>query len=207
MTVEIFKNRTIREIENNPIHSFTIDKILSYVKNNNFNKINELDSVGKVIYEYVFNNAINEFKYILDSNTLNEKVFTILCLFMINNNKKDVKFYKQKIIFELLYKLKDSSGNYNSGKLSYLIINLVHFFSFTLICFYINIVVLQLDKKNLEKLIVNKIQVNEIQPDKIKDFFNQQIKYILPDLSPNRILDCVLPYVFHPVKDCKKYLI
>ena len=61
-------------------------------------------------------------------------------------------------------------------KLSYLIINLVHFFSFILICFYINIVVLQLDKKSLEKLIVNKMSVNEIDPNNIKEYFDEEIK-------------------------------
>jgi hypothetical protein len=200
MTVEVFKSRAIREIESNPIYSFSIDKMNNYIKINQFDKINELDSVGKEIYTYVYNYAIKEFKYIFDEN-LNENVFTILCLFM-QNNRKDLKSYKIKFIESLLNKNRDDLGYYNTGKFSYLIVNLVHFFSFMLICFYINIVVLQLDKKNLEKLIVNKISVNDIDPNKLKEYFDGEIKLILPDLGPNNILDCVLPYIFHPVKDC-----
>ncbi len=201
MTVEIFKIRTLREIENNPIYSFSFEKIQNYIKNKNFDKINELDSVGNEIYNYIYNFALREFKYIFDDN-LNEYVFTILCLFMQNQNKREIKNFKLKFIQDLLFRYKDNTGHYNSGKLSYLIINLVHFFSFILICFYINIVILQLDKKNLEKLIVKKISVNDIEPNKIKEHFDIEIKNILPELGPNRILDSVLPYVFHPVKDC-----
>jgi hypothetical protein len=200
MTVEIFKTRTIREIENNAFYSFSLDKMNNYIKNKKFD-VNELDAVGKEIYNYVFNKALKEFKYIFDEN-LNDNVFTLLCLFM-QNNKKETKKFKLAFILELLIKNRDNEGNYHTGKLSYLIINLVHFFSFILICFYINIVVLQLDKKSLEKLIVNKISVNEIDPNKIKEYFDEEIKNIIPDLGPNKILDCVLPYVFHPVKDCK----
>jgi hypothetical protein len=204
MTVEIFKSRTLKEIESNPVYSLSSEKIQAYIKNKKFDKINELDLVGKEIYNYVYSYALKEFKYIFEDN-LNEYVFTILCLFLHNPNKKEIKTYKQKFIQDLLFTYKDSTGHYNSGKLSYLIINLVHFFSFMLICFYINIVVLQLDKKSLEKLIVNKVSVNDIDPNKIKEHFDLEINNILPELGPNKILDCVLPYVFHPVKDCNHF--
>ena len=177
MTVEILKSRMIREIENNPLFSFSLDKMNNYIKNKKFDKINEMDFVTKEIYNYVYSYAINEFKFIFGEN-LEENVFAILSLFLMSD-KRENKNYKVSFIHNLLAKNVNSVGHYITGKLSYMIINLVHYFTFMLICFFLNPVLLQLDRKNKEKLIVNKSSVNNIDPNNLKKHFDENIKAVL----------------------------
>ncbi len=71
-----------------------------------------------------------------------------------------------------------------------------------------SIVILQtfenLNKTEIEKLLIDKIPVKNISPDpeKIKEFFIKKFQMINPKLnSADPVLNLCLPYVFEPIKE------
>jgi hypothetical protein len=174
----------------------------------------DLDKLTKNMLLEVTALADKRMTYFYPPDKFEEKIFFTIFLFLAKPQKKEIEEEKIELLKYLITNTSDkceaSEKFYSSGRFSYLIVNLVHFFSFMLVYFLLSVTFLQLyenfSKSQIEKLIGNKQKVGNIEPDKLREYFHKKLALINKNINPENILSCVLPYIFDPIKESNIYI-
>jgi hypothetical protein len=195
------------------------DKILQIVHNfpfksdstfNNYIETLEIDNLTKSMLKEVSIIALNKLDYLFPPEECERFIISFIMIFLSKPLKDEVIKEKQSLLEYLISNTNDKNDTtkYSSGKLSFLIVNLIYFMCSIMIYFLLSIVILQffenLKMNEIEKLLIDKVGAKnmEIDPDNIKVYFAKKIELINPKLKNSEpILDCCLPYIFEAIKD------
>jgi hypothetical protein len=156
--------------------------------------------------------ANTKLRIIFPTEKFEEVTLLIFFLFMAKNYKEEIRKEKKNILTYLISQTRDTSevNKYSSGKFSFLIINFLNYICHILLYFPLMITLLQhfdqLSKSQIEKLIINKIEVNGIKYDELKKYFLEKLQKLNSKIKPEAIMNCCLPYIFEPIKNCKNFL-
>ena len=166
------------------------------------------DKLNKAILKEVFIAASSRLELIFPPDKLNSSIILFILLFLAKSSKEEIKTEKSNLIRLLINNTRDKrdSSKFSSGRLSFLIVNLIYFMIYVIIYFLLSIVILQvfgkLNLREIEMLLVDRIEVKRISPDKLQEYFISKFEMINPKMkSPEPILNCCLPYIFEPIKD------
>jgi hypothetical protein len=168
----------------------------------------DIDNLNKNILKEVTMIAINRVEFIFPKGKVEQYILFTIILFMAKPIKENVKNEKKRIIEELIRYTIDAEkeNKFDSGKLSFMILNIIYFFFNILLYFILSISIIQLNEKlsknELEKLLIDKVEVGKLKPDEVKNYLSDKLKSLNPKLkNADPVVDTCLPYVFDPIKD------
>lgn len=203
-------------LKSNSFYQITIDKFKQIITNctysydaHTFEYINNLDidDLTKKMFVDIFTIAKSRLEICVSKDKLNSFLFSTIILFLSKPIRVDIKEEKKKIL-SLIIKETKLKSEYNSGKLSFLILNLIYFFLNIFLYFLMTILILQyfenLNKSEFNKLFLNKETVGNISYDTVQEYIHKKLKEINPKLSnANSVIDVCLPYILDPIKQSK----
>ncbi len=168
----------------------------------------DFDKLFKNIFLDVVFFANRRLKYIYPKDKLEEKILDTILLFLAKPNRNEIFENKKRLITDLIKNTIEQHEPvvlYSSGKFSFLIVNLIHFFCYMLVYFLLSSTFLMfynnLNKNQIEKLLLDKQKVANIDPDNINMYFSEKLKLLNGNLNPDSVLECCLPYIFDPIKN------
>ena len=138
-------------------------------------------------------------------NYTNQLLLTIMLFLHKRNNESD-KIMREmfEIIISKCIANKDTN-KYHTGKLLFAIFNLIQFFLFAFVYFFLSIGILDIftniDYDGLCELFYVKQQWNNISPQNINEYIKNKLFLISPSLTPKRITDKLLYKCFEPMKE------
>ena len=137
-------------------------------------------------------------------NYTNQLILTIM-LFLHKRNDESNKTMRE--MFEIiLYKCiaNKDTNEYHTGKMLFSILNLIQFFLFAFVYFFLSIGILDIftniDYDGLCELFYVKQQWNNISPQNINEYIKNKLSLISPSLTPKKITDKLLYKCFEPMK-------
>lgn len=203
-----------KEKEREPTLLFETNTMLPVDKNedkfdNYINKVDIVDKLSKHLLKEIRIMALKRMSNLYPQENYQERILLTILLFLSRSEREDIKLEKYRLVYDLLDStstdVENNQKKYSSGKFSFLIVNLIHFFSFIMVYFLLSITFLQifdqLSKSQIEKLLVNKEKVMHLDPDNIKDYFQNKMKIVNDRLDPDKLLECCLPYIFDPIRE------
>lgn len=118
------------------------------------------------------------------------------------------KSERKKFLFYLIKTCQDSSctteDTFLSGKLSFLILNLIIYLSYILLYFFISYAFLEIEEEftleKFENLYIDKLPVKNINPKSFSQYTLNQIKKYNPYFSRENLCVLSIQYIFKPLK-------
>lgn len=187
------------------------DKLQNYIKQliSNFN-LDELQN--SLLYDVLLyaNNKMN--KIIENIPTKKNTIFILIFLFL-NKHKSDNINLLETIIDNLLNSSKindvdtkiENNLKYDSGKLSFIILNYIQLFIFAFVYFFVSIAILDMftniEYEGLIDLFNRKVDWNLISPQNIDNYIRNKLYLINPNLNPKSITNKLIIKCFQPLDD------
>ena len=210
-----FRKKFANVFQNFPFYNFNIQKIKNITSSYRgsfeeyIDSLQDLDKLNKHLLKEVMQVADNKLRIIFPTEKFEELTLLIFFLFMAKSYREEIRKEKKNVLTYLISHSRDTSevNKYSSGKFSFLIINFLNYICHILLYFPMMITLLQhfdqLNKLQIEKLIVNKIEVNGIKYEELKRYFLEKLEKLNSKIKPEAIMDCCLPFIFEPIKNCK----
>ena len=210
---EILRESKFLNKEFNPFYKISYNDFEIYLKTieneKNFNKKIDLiiknyefNTIASSLFSDVLNMGNKKFKNIFNENyDYSNDIILIIFLFTSSNeNELEKKKLLQKIIFKVS---KNSNNEYLTGKLYIIILNLLFYFLFSFIYFFICIPILdnnyRLNKEDIETLLVNKKSTNSIKSKNLNNMINESLMKINKKINANEIISNFLVKIFSPI--------
>ena len=97
----------------------------------------------------------------------------------------------------------DFKKKYKSGHLLLIIKNLIIFFCFMFVNFFIYTSIIPLDDYQLKKLLIDKENVENIKYNELNEYVLLKLKKFNSRLNQKNFIACCYSYIFDPIKICK----
>lgn len=199
-------------LQSNPFYQIQLDEFKTVSSKMSKSTIEDyvatmdFDDLTKKIFTEVYNESISRFSPILPEKIITRLIIHSIMLFLTKPKSEDISIARQTLIEEFISSAK-SDDLYHSGRLSYVIVQLILFITNILIYFLLSLTILQvfenMNKYEMQLLLIEKQKVSNIKFENIFDYFSSKLEIINPRLkSPHIILDVCLPYVCEPIKEC-----
>lgn len=218
-TVEVVSKIILIALEFDP--NFEIrKKITSLIKNSpwynsNMSKLhnedmetfmndNEIDKLSKKLMSDILLFAEEKLHCVYPEREFKKNVLLTSILFLSRNNQ-ETESHKRKLLSTLIENTK-VDALYRSGKFSFLITNIVHYFCYIFVKFIlIQAVLLTFEGWNrgqMETFFIQGEKVEKIEHESFNEYFKSKLQALNSKISPEAVLNLCLPYIFDPIKSC-----
>jgi len=154
----------------------------------------------KIIFS---NNTINEIK----SYQISSPQYFTNSNYFTNNNTPNINSKSDYLtINNKNNSYNEGKEKYKSGHLSLIIKNLINFFCFMFINFFVYYSLIPLEDFELKKLLIDRENVRDIKYDNLNEYVLQKLKRLNSRLDEKNFISCCYSYIFEPIKSCKKFL-
>ena len=173
------------------------------------------------IYKYLFRSVVNfsfeRFSKVFHGNEFDEEIipiiFNIIFIFLTQRQKGLKKEMKldlcilfEKIKLKVEIKEKSEKIKFNTGKFSFLILNLIQLCSFCFLSFFCGPATLSILENYNEKVLEvvfsdDEDKSDSYKPEKINKIVNQQLKEINTIIRPEIINSLILTQTLQPISD------
>lgn len=194
---------------NNPLYSYSPldvqnlvnDYKTKYTSMNDFIDQLKLDRLNRETIKSVYEFSHQKLEYLIPEELTNESILTVIFLFLCNSNRPDIQKEKSSLVKSLIFHhRKDEKQDFDSGKFSMLLINLIKFFEFLLVYFFLCQILLSLNRLDLERLLLEKEIVNDLDPHKVDKYILSALQELNKDVAPDSVDQICLPFIFEPIK-------
>ena len=209
---EILKESKILIKEYNPFYKISFNDFKEYLNSIEKKDLNEkiklisekytFDKITSCLFLDVLNMGNKKFKKIFDENyDYSLDIILIIFLFTSSNENDEIKKNLLKKI--ILYVSKNSNNEFLTGKLYIIILNLLSYFLFSFIYFFICIPILDnnlnLTKAEITTLLVEKKKVKNIEPNNVNKIIYKFLNENNPKINSYEIISNLLVKIFSPI--------
>ena len=209
---EIIKESKILIKENNPFYNIPYNNFIEFlnsIEKKNFNEKIKLiiekynfDSISSSLFKDVLNMGNKKFKIIFNENyDYSNDIILIIFLFTSNNENEGIKKdLLKKIIFNVS---KNENNEFLTGKLYIIILNILSYFLFSFIYFFICIPILDnnlnLNKDEIYTLLVKKEKIKKMKPENLNKYVNESLNKNNTKINSYYIISDFLVKIFSPI--------
>lgn len=224
----LFKKEIKKLIKINPFYKMHLHDFEFLIhQQNNYNNDNdksseyikhlishfELDELQNSLLYDVLLFADNKMKNIIEQLPTKKNTIFLLIILFLNKHKSDNTNLLETILDNLINSAKINEVNstsendikYDSGKLSFIILNFIQLFIFAFVYFFVSIAILDIftniEYEGLIDLFKKKIDWNLISPQNIDNYIKNKLYLINPNLNPKSITDKLIIKCFQPLGD------
>ena len=173
----------------------------------NFTESLNFPKLSECMFKDLLLLSTNKLSSIFPDKFLLESCSYILFFFLYKKTPQ-IKQERKKFLYYLIKTCQDSTctteDSFLSGKLSFLILNLIIFLSYILLYFFISYAFLEIDEEfTIEKfknLYIDKLPVKNISPKSFSQYTFNQIKKYNPYFSRENLCILSIQYIFKPLK-------
>lgn len=119
-----------------------------------------------------------------------------------SNSNKSIQNKDDLLILKFNKNQNKEKVTYSSGLLIFIIDNLINYFCFMFMNFFVFCSLIPLDDQYLKKLLIDKEKVGEYEYDKINEYIFKRLKKYNNRLGVKNFIGCCYSYIFEPIKNC-----
>ena len=200
-------NISITNFKDNLTSAISSSNILSE-QINNFIKFLNLPKLQQQMLKNVLEISTVKLSLVFPEKFVLESCCYIIFYFLSKKNKEN-RDELNKFLYYLIKTCQQSSegtsDEYKTGKLSFLILNLVIFLTFIMLFFFISYGILEAEEfshDKIEVIYIDKLPVKNVCPKSFSSYIFTQIKKYNPDFNREKLCIIAIQYIFDPLKEC-----
>ena len=219
------KQKVFELIKDNPFYNITIKSFKKFMKEKLEKKEEkysieiiskeiikeffEEENMSNFIFKNIASFSYSKFHCIFpDDEEIKFLIFYFIFLFLVADQKERINLLNKKIkkLFDKI-KLDERDGKilFRSGKFTFLLLNLIQFFTFTFIYFFCGPGILEVtgnfNKSEVEKIFSNQSKSKKYEPCNINKLLNDYLYFINNNIQPNIVNYIILTDVLQPISD------
>lgn len=219
------RNIIKKKIMNNPFYSLDEDKYKEIIFgkndiNSNINSILkqiaskvQVETLIVAITENVLLYSKKQLQEIYPNNNhYNYNILMIMYYFLTKQTLSNKESKKKFVLLLIQNTITENQGNsclYSTGKLSFLLYNIIQFCLFSFISLFLAISLLEIednfDENDLYQLFIERKKTNKINPLDLNEYINEKLKKLNRNITLNNVLCYFVYEVFHPISDRNLY--